>query len=92
MTTGGILLYRKARQRMVRLVSQKLQEIAVEKIFQSVKKRETAGGTVYDFGEMHYLGRAVIKVKGERGAKITLRFSETLNKEGGIDPRQSAEC
>ena len=74
----------KKHDKEVRLVSQKLQEIAVEKIFQSVKKRETAGGTVYDFGEM-LTGRAVIKVKGERGAKITLRFSETLNKEGGID-------
>lgn len=50
-------------------------------------KAKYIGNNVYDIGE-NISGWARIKVKGQRGTEITLRYSEVLNKDGTINPEQ----
>ncbi len=52
---------------------------------------EVDGIHIVDFGQ-NFAGWARIRVKGERGRKITLRFAEVLKADGGIDQSNLREA
>lgn len=58
-----------------------MQEFPVQKILTS-----KTGRTVYDFGQ-NASGIISLKVKGNRGAKVTIRPDELINEEGNITQR-----
>jgi len=69
-----------------KLVSQKLPPI---KRMQNIKPvnltNPEPGVYVYDMGQ-NFAGWAKLKVRGERGTTIQLRFAETVHQDGMIDP------
>lgn len=71
----------KKHDKEVRLCSQKIPEIVAERTVNGVALRKTEKGQIYDFGEM-LTGREILRVKGARGARVTMRFAEALNEEG----------
>lgn len=66
------------------IYSQKVPPVIAEEEILYKEKRETIGGTAYDFGEI-LTGREVITVKGERGAKVTIKFGERQNDDGTLN-------
>ena len=51
------------------------------------------GSAIYDVGK-NLTGVAAIRVRGEAGAKVILKFAEVLNKEGDLEttPLRTARC
>ena len=68
----------------VKIRAQQMEEITVQKRIDVLSRHETENATIYDFGEI-LTGWCVLSAKGERGAKITLRFAEKLNEAGELD-------
>ena len=66
------------------MYSQKVPPIIAEEDIPYKEKRVIADGTAYDFGEI-LTGREVITVKGERGAKVVLKFGERQNDDGTLN-------
>ena len=60
-----------------KLVPQMLEGIRVVKEFSPISKTRVDGMDVYDFGQ-NFSGFAKIRVKGERGAKVVVRYGEQL--------------
>jgi alpha-L-rhamnosidase len=46
---------------------------------------------VFDFGQ-NFAGWARLKISGQKGQKITLRFSEEIDKNNNIDPTSTGVC
>lgn len=55
------------------------------KMLPVTKIRETESGIVYDCGE-NTTGYPVLKIKAEKGEKITVNFSEEALNDGSLDP------
>lgn len=67
------------------LVSQKLEPIKVVDAFKPVSLKEPAPGVfVFDTGQ-NLAGWARIRVKGERGTRVTLKFAENLSADGTVN-------
>lgn len=66
------------------IYSQKVPPIIAEEEILYKEKREALSGTAYDFGEI-LTGREVITVKGERGAKVSIKFGERQNDDGTLN-------
>ncbi len=68
-----------------KMASQQLEPIRVVESFKPVSIKEIKPGTfVMDAGQ-NMAGWVALKVKGERGRKITLKFAETLYPDGTIN-------
>ncbi len=68
-----------------RLVPQMINPIKVMDVLQPQKIGEPRPGVfVYDFGQ-NAAGWAKLRVKGERGARVTLRFAENLFADGTVN-------
>ena len=57
------------------------QELPAQDVFQS-----QPGVYIFDFGQNH-AGRVRLRVSGQRGQRVQLRFAETLNADGTLDRR-----
>jgi len=69
-----------------KLVSQKLPPIKRMQTVKPVKLTNPKPGVyVYDMGQ-NFAGWAKLRVKAERGTTIQLRFTESIHKDGMIDP------
>lgn len=67
-----------------KLVTQQCPEIQVTQELISVKITEPKPGTfVFDFGQ-NMVGRAKLKVKGEAGTRIQMKFAELLHQDGTV--------
>ncbi|MDO4585968.1 MAG: family 78 glycoside hydrolase catalytic domain [Planctomycetia bacterium] len=65
-----------------KLVAQMMPPMRVTEEIKPISVKEVKPGVwVYDFGQ-NFVGWARLKVKGDRGTKILLRFAETLQTEG----------
>jgi len=68
-----------------RLVSQTINPIKVVEVRNPLQITEVKPGVfVYDTGQ-NLAGWAELRVKGERGDQVTLRFAESLTKDGTVD-------
>ena len=68
-----------------KMVTQKIEPIrVVEQITPTLVQNPSPGVYVFDAGR-NLAGWAAIKVKGEAGTKITLRFAETLYDNGFVN-------
>jgi alpha-L-rhamnosidase len=70
-----------------RMVSQQLSPIKVMKTLSPVSIRQPLKGIYVVDGGRNIAGWASIKVKGKRGAKITLKYGELLNRDGTVNQR-----
>ena len=70
-----------------RLVAQPEQPIrAMRRLKVRTVAQPRPGVHVLDFGQNH-AGRCELRVRGERGARVQLRFAEVLNRDGTLDTR-----
>lgn len=68
------------------LIEQTAEPIRKMEILEARKVISPSENTwVFDFGQ-NFAGWARLKVSGQKGQKITLRFSEEINKDNNIDP------
>jgi alpha-L-rhamnosidase len=67
-----------------RLEAQMIEPIKVMETIEPISVKEIQPGIfIYDMGQ-NMVGWASLKVKGERGAKVTMRFAETLKEDGNL--------
>ena len=77
-----------------KLVAQSIEPIEACASFPEVSRTKKAEGVfVSDMG-VNFAGRVVLRVKGERGASVTMRFGEQLDGEGFVNQinLRSAKC
>lgn len=67
------------------LKKQTIEPIRVRHYVQPCAVRHTPSGQVYDFG-VNLTGNAEIRLRGEKGQKITLLYTERISPDGSADP------
>lgn len=60
--------------------------IVTTKTLRAVSVKKLENGYLYDFGE-NCAGNVLLKMKGERGKKITIRHGELLNEDGSLNTK-----
>lgn len=68
----------------VHIRSQQIDEIRTQEKVTAVSVCQREGISLFDFGRI-LTGREVLRVRGERGAKVCIRFAECIDRKGNLD-------